>query len=142
MAPSDLDQVIEQYHEALVMLLDGDPEPSMRLWAHRADVLLLNPFGSLARGWSRVEETLDLVASHARDGAIRFEPLSRREAPELAYIVEIERANAMINERPERSDFALRATTVFDRAGGEWKIVHRHADLLTTALTFESLGRK
>lgn len=105
-------------------------------------MLLLNPFVSLVQGWSRVVETLDLVALHARDGAIRFEIVSRREAPELAFIVEIERASARIKERPERAEFDLRATTIFSREGGEWRIVHRHADLLTTGLTFESLGRK
>jgi hypothetical protein len=94
MAPPDFDQVVEQYHESLISLLGGDPEPTMRLWSRREDVLLLNPLGVRARGWSEVRKTVDSVAAHVRDGAIRFENLSKYQTPELAFIAEIERASA------------------------------------------------
>ena len=142
MPPSDFDQVVEQYHETLISLLGGDPEPTKRLWSRREDVLLLNPLGVLARGWSAVMKTADSVATHLRDGAIRFDNLSKYETPELAFIVEIERASAKIDGGGAQSDWDLRATTIFRREDGEWRIMHRHADSPRSALTFESLARK
>jgi hypothetical protein len=43
----DLDEVIEQYHEALEKFSRGDPEPVKRLYSHRGDVVLANPIPSV-----------------------------------------------------------------------------------------------
>jgi hypothetical protein len=44
-AADDLDQVIEQYHQALGEFMKGDPEPVWKLHSHREDVTLANPVG-------------------------------------------------------------------------------------------------
>jgi hypothetical protein len=53
--------------------------------------------------------------------------------------VEIERGEAKLGGREEITPFALRATMIFRPEEGEWKIVHCHADLITTAQEVESL---
>lgn len=141
MASSDFNRVVDRYHETLNSFLRGDPEPTTSLWARRDDVLLLNPFGTLALGWSAVAKTTGSVASQVRDGSIRFENLVTYETPELAYIVEIEHASARLGGRQDRSDWDLYTTTIFCRLDGEWQIVHRHATSPKEAVTFESLAQ-
>jgi ketosteroid isomerase-like protein len=59
--------------------------------------------------------------------------------PELAYIVEIERVWAKLGTRQDIAPYALRVTTIFRQEDGTWKVVHRHADPITTARPAESL---
>jgi ketosteroid isomerase-like protein len=59
--------------------------------------------------------------------------------PKLAYIVQIERAEAKVGAREDITPFALRTTMIFRPEDGEWKIVHRHADPITTPQPAESV---
>jgi hypothetical protein len=79
MTLSYFDKVVGQYQQSIVMLLKGKPETIKRMWSYRQEITLLNPFGSLLRGWIQVSETLNLVASSIREGVIVFEILSRYE---------------------------------------------------------------
>jgi len=53
--------------------------------------------------------------------------------------VEIERGEAKIGGREEITPLDLRVTMIFRPEDGTWKIVHRHADLITTAQPAESV---
>jgi ketosteroid isomerase-like protein len=53
--------------------------------------------------------------------------------------VEIERAEAKLGGREDTTPFALRSTMIFRPEGGEWKVVHRHADFITTPQPAESV---
>ena len=136
----DLDVIIEQYHRAAATFIKGDPEPYKRLFSQRDDVTLSNPFGPVGRGWPEVIEIMDRAASLYRDGEItRFENIAKYITPELAYIVEVERFRTKIAGRDALSPVALRTTSIFRREDGTWKIVHRHADTVTTFRPAESV---
>jgi hypothetical protein len=46
----DVDQLLEQWHPASGEFLKGYPEPVKKMWSHREDVTLANPFGPPVRG--------------------------------------------------------------------------------------------
>ena len=96
------------------------------------------------RGWEQeVDETIDRGASNFRDGEIEgFEIVAKYVTPELAYIVEIERTKAKVGGREDVAPSALRATMIFRPEGGDWKVVHRHTDPITTAQPAESVIQK
>src|SRR5829696_3315606 len=136
----DLDEVIEQYHLAVDELLKGNPEPVKKLWSHREDVSLANPYGPPVRGWERVAEVTEHAASQVRDGEIvGFETVAKYVTAELTYVVQLERAKAKVGGRDKITPFALRATMIFRPEDGEWKVVHRHADPITTPQPAESV---
>jgi len=136
----DLDHVVEQYHRALSEFMKGDYEPAKRLFSEREDVTLGNPFGPFARGLTEVVETMKRAASHYRDGdAAGFDTISKYITPDLAYIVEVERLESKVGGRDKASPVHLRATSIFRREEGRWKLVHRHADPITTARSAESV---
>ena len=142
-APEDFDQVIEPYHLALDKIINGDPDGYKQLYSHRADVTLANPFGPPARGWEQVSATLERAASQFRDGEIvGFEPVAKYVTPELAYIVEVERYQTKVGGGEDLSPIALRVTSIFRPEEGTWKVVHRHADPITTAQPAESVIQK
>jgi ketosteroid isomerase-like protein len=139
-AVDDLDEVVEQYHRALDQIMKGSPEGYKNLFSHRDDITLANPFGPPMRGWDQVAKTLERAASHYTDGeAAGFENVAKYVTPELAYVVEIERAEAKVGGREDTAPIALRATMIFRPEDGEWKIVHRHADPMTAPQPAESV---
>jgi len=135
--------VVEQYHQALGEFMKGDHEPAKQLFSERDDVTLGNPFGPFARGWTQVVETMKRAASNYRDGeAGGFDRISKSVGPDLAYIVEVERLRSKVGGREEVAPLSLRVTTIFRREDGRWRIVHRHADPITTVQLAESVLQK
>src|SRR5215204_2799970 len=139
----DLDRVIERYRLALGEFMKGNPQPAKELPSHREDVSLANPYGPPVRGWQRVAEVMEHTASLRRDGdATSFETVAKYVTPELAYVVQLERLKAKVGGREEITPYALRATMIFRPEDGTWKVVHRHADPITTAQPAGSVIQK
>ena len=140
---ADLDDVRAQYHRALEAFVQGDPEPVAKLWSKRDDVSLANPLGPPALGWDAVWETMNRAASQLRDGeAFSVESIARYATTDLAYELEIERCKVKVGEADEAAPSALRATNVFRREDDGWKIVHRHADPITSERPPESIVQR
>jgi ketosteroid isomerase-like protein len=140
-AVDDVDELIEQYQLALDEFMKGNPEPVKKLYSHRDDVTLANPLvGPPARGWEQVSETQEHAASQVRDGEfVDSEILAKHVTAELAYVVQLERAEAKVGRGDDIVPIALRATMIFRPEGGTWKVVHRHADPITTPRPAESV---
>jgi len=140
MSMLDFDEVVEHYQRALGEFVKGNPEPVKMVFSHREDVTLANPLGPAVRGWEQVAATGDRAASQLRDGEkVGFDIVAKYVTPELAYMVWVERVKAKLGGRQEIVPFALRVTTIFRPEDGTWKVVHRHADPITTARPIESV---
>lgn len=136
----DLDQVIEKFHLAQGEVVKGNPEPAKKIVSHREDVTLNNPFSSPAYGWEQVAATMERAASQFRDGELtNIEIVAKYVTPELAYVVAIEQGKAKVGGSEDITPWALRATIIFRPEDGTWKIVHRHADPITTSQRAESV---
>jgi ketosteroid isomerase-like protein len=136
----DFDAVLRQFRLAGNEFMKGDPKPVQDLFSHRDDVTLANPFGPPVRGWDEVAKTQERGASHYRDGEIYdFETVAKYVTPELACIVWIERTNAKVGGREDVTPCDLRVTMVLRPEGDAWKVVHRHADTITTTRPAESV---
>lgn len=134
MMSDDVDEVIEKSHRAWAEFVKGNPEPAKELFSHKEDVTVANPFGPPVRGWEQAATTMERAASLYRDGeVVGFEAIAKTATADLAYIVELERYMAKIGGSDEVSQVALRVTSILRPEDGAWKIVHRHADAITTA---------
>ena len=139
-AADDVDQLIERYQLALDEFMKGNPGPVQELFSHREDVSLANPYGPPVRGWERVAEVTEHAASLRRDGrATSFEIVAKYVTPELAYVMQIEHLESKIDESEDVTPYALWATMIFRPEDGIWKVVHRHADPITTPQPAESV---
>lgn len=124
-----LEELIDQEREAWRAFVRGDPHQSKALFSHGDDVILANPWGPPARGWDRVEATLDAAAERFSEGELSsFETLASHVTDGFAVIFEIERGRAKVGGRRNLEPFALRVTTAYRLEDGDWKIVLRHAD--------------
>ena len=129
----NIQHIVDRYHTAVDEFSRGNPLPVKMILSHQDDVSLANPFGPPVSGWSKVSEALDFASSRFKDGkVINFETIARYETSELATILEIEKWKAKVSGREDVSFFDLRVTSTFRNEDGNWKLVHRHADPITT----------
>jgi ketosteroid isomerase-like protein len=139
-AVDDVDQLIDEYRQALDEFMKGNPEPVKELFSHREDVTLANPLGPPAHGWEQVGTTIEHAASQFRDGRlVSVEIVEKQATSEFAYVVRVERAKAKVGGSDDIVPIALRVTMVFRPEEGEWKIVHRPADPITPPQPAESV---
>ncbi len=103
------------------------------MFSHREDVSLANHLGPPAHGWEQVAATMDRAASNLREGGmVAFEQVAKFVTPKLAYTVWLERQKAKVGARQDVTPFTLRVTMIFRPEEGMWKVVHRHADQIST----------
>jgi ketosteroid isomerase-like protein len=140
-ALDDVDELIEQYFRAQGRFLRGNPEPVKDLFSQRDDVTLANPYGPPVRGFDEVSKTIEHAASLRSEGTfLEWQIVAKYVTADLAYVVQIEWAEAKIGAREEITPLAVRSTMIFrPEEDGEWKIVHRHADPITTPQPAESV---
>jgi ketosteroid isomerase-like protein len=92
------------------------------------------------RGWDGIAKTIEHAASLRRNGmATGFEIVAKCVTAELAYVVQIEHLESKVGEKEEITPYALRATMIFRPEEGTWKVVHRHADPITSPRPPESV---
>jgi ketosteroid isomerase-like protein len=137
---TDLGHVLEEQHAALDAFAKGDHLPLGELWSQTDDVTLGNPFGPFARGFADIMATMERAAGFYRDGrAVGFETVGEYVGEDIAVIVEVERFEAKMGGSSDTTPLGLRCTSVFRRDGGDWRLVHRHADPIMSARGPESV---
>ena len=141
-AANDVDELIERYQLGLGDFMKGNPEPVKELFSHREDVTLANPLGPPAHGWDEVAASIEHAASQFRDGRLLgVEIVEKRVTPEFAYTLWLEHAEGKVGGREDVAPATLRVTMIYRPEEGGWKVVHRHADPITTARPAESVIR-
>jgi len=143
MSDDPLEETIDRCHRDLATLLKGDASPWRETFSQRGDVTLGNPFGPFVRGIDDVMSTAQAAADRYRDGEIvGFERVGSYVSKDLACIAEVERFRARVGGSDSVADIALRVTSTFRREDGVWRLVHRHADPITTPQPDESILRR
>jgi ketosteroid isomerase-like protein len=133
MTAKTLEDAMAKNHAALDAMVKGNSTGYVALLSDRDDVTWGNPFGPFAHGRKSVEATLAGAAARMRGGrAIGFEHIATYAAEGLAVVVEVEHAETKAGGADALSPAALRVTSVFRFEGDAWKLVHRHADPITT----------
>ena len=95
-AVNDVDELIEQYYRAQREFLRGNPS-LLRTSSPIEDVTLANPYGPPVRGFDEVARAVDHAASLRSDGTfVEWQIVAKYVSAELAYVVQIERAEAKV----------------------------------------------
>jgi len=123
------------FYAALNTAIHGDLTPLSAVWSHRPEVTNLNGLGGLALGWTEVRADFRNMA--------RLYPAGHFAAPQnfvmvvvvgdIGYSVCRETGELRSSDGP-MVRFDRRATNIFEREDGKWKMIHHHADA-TTALS-------
>jgi ketosteroid isomerase-like protein len=113
-----------------VALHNGDATGRMAMWSRTAPLTL---FGAAmnALGWDQISPVFETLGQQFSNcTSYHNEILAAEAVDDLAYLVALEHTTASINGA-EPTPYVLRATTIFRREDGDWKVVHRHGDSIT-----------
>jgi ketosteroid isomerase-like protein len=127
----ELAALVRRRAEAAAALIGGDVRGYLALTPHADDYTLMPPYGGPVReGADSSEEALDALEEWFQGGEIELEVVRAHRSGDLAVLVAIERQHGRVGGLPDQ-DWSLRVTEVFRREGGDWQLMHRHADALT-----------
>jgi ketosteroid isomerase-like protein len=124
----EIRQASEQFYEALNRAINGDPGPMMEVWSHGSDVTAMHPLGGRETGWEEVRASWEQVAQVFSEGQVSLDglmivPLS----DDVVYTLGTENGQAKLGDETVGVDW--RATNIYQHEGGEWKMVHHHAEV-------------
>jgi ketosteroid isomerase-like protein len=123
-------QATAQFYVALNALFTGDVMPMTAVWSHADDVTYMGPDGGFQVGWKRVLANWQLQAAKKLGGSVKSAGMRVTVGRDLAItqnFEEGENTNAD-NGRPQK--VSIRATNVFRKENGKWKMISHHTDLL------------
>ena len=105
---------------------NGDVAPRLAIWSRNDPVTVFGAKRS-ATGWAELDPMFHSVASWFSDSTeYDFEVVAAGASGDLAYTVGYEHNRVKVDGQP--TIYTLRATHVYRREHGQWRIVHRHAD--------------
>jgi ketosteroid isomerase-like protein len=117
--------------EAEQALCSGDPGPRLAMWSTRDPVTVLGAEKTVT-GSEEVRQTFRWLASRFSNlSDYRFELVTAGASGDLAYTVGYEHITFSMDGGPVQPT-TLRVTHIYRREDGEWKTVHRHADIPPT----------
>ena len=120
--------------DAEMALHNGDAAPRRAIWSRNEPVTVLGAWKS-ATGQKEVDDLFGrLQASFSDCTSYSYEIIAADVIGDMAYTVGYERTQASVSGEPRK--YVLRATQVYRREDGEWKVVHRHADTVPDAEEF------
>ena len=129
---SDRDQFLAWVESDLkpaeIALHNGDAAPRRAIWSRHDPVTVLGAWKT-ATGQQELDALFaELAAAFSNHTSSSMEIIAADVVGDMAYTVAYEHTQTSVNGEPR--NYTLRATQIYRREEGEWKVVHRHGDTL------------
>ena len=125
---SDLLAANSNFYAALNSMFKGDTKAMELAWSHSEDVSYMGPDGLRLLGWDAVRADWTLQASKRLGGAVQFTDMRVQPGDTISVLSGIEVGENMVDGKPQK--VSIRATNVFRKEDGKWKMIAHHTDML------------
>ena len=110
--------------DAEIAIHNGNSQPRRAIWSRNDPVTVLGAWKNAA-GQRELDELFDHLADSFSDcTSYAFELIEAEVLGDSAYTVGFEHTSASVDGVPRT--YTLRATQIYRRENGEWKVAHRH----------------
>ncbi len=116
------------FYSALNVMFTGDATPMTKVWSHADDVTYMGPTGDFLVGWKQVSAEWQDEAAHKLGGTVQPNGTRMTVGHDLAVVSTVEKGSNVVNGKPQ--NVSIRATNMFRKEGGAWKMIGHHTDLL------------
>jgi ketosteroid isomerase-like protein len=117
------------FYAALNRLFAGDLEPMTAVWSQAADVSYMGPTGQFERGWAAVLKDWEGQAALKLGGRVDSSEVHVIAGRELA-VINCYEVGENTNAAGKVEKVKLRATSIFRKENGLWKMVGHQTDKL------------
>jgi ketosteroid isomerase-like protein len=115
-----------ELYDAEVAVHNGDPTPRRAVWSRADPVSVLGAVMN-AHGQQELDELFKTLGERFSDcTSYELELMSCDVVGDMAYTEGFEHTSASVGGEPRT--YTLRATQVYRREDGRWRVAHRHAD--------------
>ena len=130
MSDPSLDAAFARLRAAMADVANGDVTAIKAFYEHSGDATSFYGWGGYEKGWAEVDHRWDWAAQQFQGGTVSYEPVTRISSGDLAYETVIETFICKVAGKDAAVTWRNRVTHILHRAGGEWRLVHRHANRL------------
>jgi ketosteroid isomerase-like protein len=121
---------VERLREAMAKVANGDVSGIKALYAHSDDATSFYGWGGYEKGWEAVSQRWDWAGRQFKGGRVSYENVTTVVTAELAYTTDIEIFKVCMEGMDRPTQWSNRVTHIFRLEGGEWRLLHRHANRL------------
>lgn len=119
-----------RFYSALNQLFTGKLEPMTEVWSHADDVTYMGPTGGFQVGWEPVLKNWEAQAAMKLGGKVEPAEMRVVVGKDIAAVSNYERGENT-NAAGEVQKVSIRATSLFRKENGQWKMIGHHTDLLS-----------
>ena len=99
-----------------------------RVWAHQEYITCIHPGWSIRVGWPAVRDSWVVIFNNTFSMEFELTELQIQVAADVAWVICTENITSRVGEATQNSRVV--ATNLYERIGGEWKIIHHHGSHL------------
>jgi ketosteroid isomerase-like protein len=124
-----VEQASDQFYKSLNALFTGDASPMVQSWSHADDVTYMGPAGGIRVGWTRVRADWETQAALKLGGKVEPRDVRVTVGGDLAF-VQCTEVGENLDAQGKPLHVSIRATNLYRKESGEWKMIGHHTDLL------------
>ena len=128
-AQDEIAAAAAKFYAALNTLFEGDAAPMLEVWSHTDDITYMGPDGAFQTGWAAVRAEWEMQAAKKLGGHVGSADMRITVAGDLAVTHNYEKGEN-INTGDKPGAVSIRATNVFRKENGAWKMIGHHTDML------------
>lgn len=122
-------QAVKGFYDALAVIFRGDTSAMQKVWSQADDVTYMGPGGGYQEGPEAVLENFRAQAEQKLGGEVNPENIRIWVGRDIAAVHNFEKGHC-VGPKGEAETVSLRATNLFRKENGDWKMISHHADLL------------
>lgn len=117
-----------QFYTALNAMFTGDLSPMKEVWSHADDVTYMGPAGGFRVGWDEVLADWESQAALKLGGKVTPKKMQITLGQQIAVTHNYEIGENIKQAKLQK--VSIRATNLFRKENGKWKMIGHHTDLL------------
>jgi ketosteroid isomerase-like protein len=118
-----------QFYDALNTMFTGDIGPMKTVWSHAKDITYMGPDGVFLIGWKKINAEWEMQAAKKLGGTVKPADMHVIVGDDIAVVQDVE-TGKNTNANGKTVKVSIRATNVFRKENGSWKMIAHHTDLL------------
>jgi ketosteroid isomerase-like protein len=124
-----VEQATAQFYTSLNAMFTGDAAPMQDIWSHADDVTYLGPDGGFKVGWNDVRQIWEAQAALKLGGKVEPNEMRVTVGDDVAFTQCFEQGSNL-DAQGRTVQVSIRATNLFRKENGQWKMIGHHTDLL------------